>query len=168
MVHINEGTGIMRPMQISDLYSLVQPLALGPAVPAEIRLQFDSARNAFIYSWFAYDLVTLAERQSYTVMEMALRLRAVQEGQDVKPRDGLKRLFDIALERGWLQQEHFEIPSPGIPGKSISLLDMARRSRNNLAHGEIHLFPDGSLGMMRLCAEIISSLFPPASGDGDA
>ena len=157
----------MRPMQISDLHSLVQPLELGPAVPAEIRLQFDSAPNAFIYSWFAYDLVTLAERQSYTVMEMALRLRADREGQNINPWDGLKRLFDIAVERGWLQPEQFEIPSPGVPGKSISLLDMARRLRNNLAHGEIHLFPGGSLGMMRLCAEVISSLFPSVSADGD-
>jgi hypothetical protein len=64
-------TGAVRPMAIADLYDLVQPLALGPSVPHDIAEQFDKARHAFIYSWFAYDVVSLAEQQGYQTLELA-------------------------------------------------------------------------------------------------
>jgi hypothetical protein len=163
MVGFNEETGSNRPFHIDDLYALVQPLELGPAVPEEIRLQFDSARNAFLYSWFAYDLVTLAERRSYAVLEMALRFRAEQENPTKSTRKlDLKALLALAAKRGWLRREDFEVPLPGVPGKTICFLDVATKLRNNLAHGKMHLFPHGSLAMMRLCAGIISKLFPTA------
>jgi hypothetical protein len=43
------------------------------AVGGTVGSQFDKARHAFIYSWFAYDLVSLAEQQGYQTLELALR-----------------------------------------------------------------------------------------------
>jgi hypothetical protein len=163
MVCVNEHTGEVRPVHIGDLDSLVRPLELSPEVPENIRLQFEVVRSAFVYSWFAYDLVTLAERHSYAVVEMALRFRAEREAPAPAPdKRTLGPLLDVALRRNWLRREDFEVPAPGRSG-TISVLDMMRRFRNNLAHGNMHLFPDGSLEAIRLCAEIISKLFPPVA-----
>jgi hypothetical protein len=38
----------------------VVSLELGSGVPTPVREQFDKARNAFVYSWFIYDMATLA------------------------------------------------------------------------------------------------------------
>ncbi len=160
MVRVDTETGNVRPMHISDLHSLVSPVELGPEVPDEIRLQFDVARSAFVYSWFAFELVTLAEQQSYAVLEMALRLRAERKSLRKSSSGDLKTLLDNAVRRGWLRREDYEIPSPSLPGKTLSILDLMKRLRNNLAHGNVHLFPDGSLEMMKICAAIVSKLFP--------
>jgi hypothetical protein len=163
MVWVDEQTGEVRPFHISDLDSLVRHIELSPAVPENVRLQFDVARSAFVYSWFAYDLVTLAEGHCYAVIELALRLRAEREAPVPAPdKRTLKLLLDIAVQHRWLRREDFEVPSLGGSGRTICVLDMMRRLRNNLAHGNMHLFPDGSLEMVRLCAEIISKLFPNA------
>lgn len=68
-------TGERRPMRIEDLHDLVGGLMLNPAVPKDIREHFDTARSAFVYSWFDYSFVTLAEQHAYAVLEMALRDR---------------------------------------------------------------------------------------------
>jgi hypothetical protein len=49
---IVEASGNKRPLQMSDLHSLVTPVCLSAAVPDEIRNEFDTARNAFVYSWY--------------------------------------------------------------------------------------------------------------------
>jgi hypothetical protein len=61
---------------IEDLHALMQPLELLPSVPDDVLWQFDTARNAFVYSWFCYDLVTLAEMHAYGPLENGLRIRA--------------------------------------------------------------------------------------------
>ena len=64
---------------IEDLHGLVAPFELASSVPEEIRWQFDTARNAFVYSWYCYDLVTLAEMHAYGALENGLRIRAERE-----------------------------------------------------------------------------------------
>jgi len=127
----------------------MEGLELGPAVPAAIRHQFDVARNAFVYSWFEHELVTLAEQHSYGVVENALRDHIVAAGGDVTKLSGLKVLYEYAYA------------SPFNPSESISLFEFVRMLRNNLAHGHTHLLPDGSPQMMRLCADILTRLYSP-------
>jgi len=149
--------GVLRPMEIGDMHRLVAPIELGDHVPAEVSQQFDLARVAFVYSWFTYDLATLAEQQVYAVLEMALRRRAEAESALPKRR-GLAALLKLATERGWLRHEEFEVPSPGSPDK-MSFLELLPLLRNELAHGSTNLFPQGSLEMLRVCALIINKLF---------
>ena len=68
-------TGEIRPLCMDDLRGMVAAIELGPHVPVAIRAQFDTARNAFVYSWFVYELATLAEQQCLATLEMALRQR---------------------------------------------------------------------------------------------
>jgi hypothetical protein len=41
----------------------------------------------------------------------------------------------------------------------MSLFDFMAMSRNELTHGSWNLFPNGSLTMLQLCAEILNKLF---------
>ena len=130
-------------------------------MPEDIRDQFDKARHAFIYSWYSYDLATLAEQQSYAVLEMALRERYRAETPQASDRPSLAKLLKIAQDRQWLNRDEFAVPSmSGAPGITF-LLDMLPMLRNELAHGSTRLLPAGSLDMMRLCFEVIRKLFPP-------
>jgi hypothetical protein len=143
---------------MEDLHDQMQKLELGPSVPQRIREQFDIARNAFVYSWFVYELVTLAERQSYTALEMALRERIEAAGGAPPRARGLKTLYELAFDKQFLQREAFDVPTPS--GETFSQLEVIRMLRNRLSHEEMHLFPQGSLQMIQLCAEIIAELYP--------
>lgn len=155
-----------RPMQIGDMHQLVSPIVLNEYVPVEISQQFDLARVAFIYSWFAYELATLAEQQAYSVLEMALRKRAEAEAAPPKRR-GLAALLKLATNRGWLRHEEFEMSWPGSTEK-MSLLELLPHFRNELAHGSTNLFPQGSLEMLQNCALIINKLYVASSSEDPA
>ena len=77
-------------MTIADLHTMIEPIQLSEAVPEEIRREFDTARNAFVYAWFVYEFATLAELAGYTALELALRqqvirLRSTPEEPGLKP-----------------------------------------------------------------------------------
>ena len=97
--------GSIRWMSIDDLHELVAPIELRPEVPAAVHVQFDKARHAFIYSWFAYDLVSLAEQQGYQALEFALRLRlpADEQRKAQEKRWTLDTLIKRAFAHGWLE-----------------------------------------------------------------
>jgi hypothetical protein len=157
-----DAYGNTRHMALRDLYDLVQPLELRPSVPPHIREQFDKARHAFIYSWFAYDLASLAEQQGYQVLELAIRHKLPPNEQSKAKHWGLKKLLHKAVAYGWLRRSDFETPPAHTQGERGCLLDLLPMFRNELAHGSQHLFPQGSLQMLHLCTDILNCLFSHA------
>ena len=126
LVHVDVQTGQQRPMEIADLHAMMEPLELGATVPPEVRSQFDTARHAFVYSWFCYDLATLAEAHAYGALENGLRMRA--KAAEAEPeRSGMKGLLKLAVRSGWLPEAEF--------GHLIDILPMLR---NHLQHGQPH------------------------------
>jgi hypothetical protein len=140
-------------VRIEDLHAMMQPLELAGSVPAEVRAEFDTARNAFVYSWFCYDLATLAELHAYGALENGLRLRA-EAANAVPKRKGLQAFVNNACEHSWLARSEWEVP--GAP----NLLDMVVLMRNNIGHGRPQLLPQLSIEAMRLCMDILNKLFP--------
>ncbi len=67
----NEATGGTRAATAADWHTLIAKIELAPNVPQQIREEFDKARNAFLYSWFSYELASLAELQglAWTCLE---------------------------------------------------------------------------------------------------
>jgi hypothetical protein len=119
-----------------------ESIELDARVPSDIRGQFDIARNAFVYSWFVYEFASLAEKQSFTVLEMALRRRAhLDESPNTSRSPGLRRLLNAATERGWLRAADFKIPSFSGSDGTLSRLDLLLEFRNHALHGNIHLLP---------------------------
>lgn len=149
---------------VNDLYEQIAKFKLHDTVPEKVRAQFDLALNLYLYHWFVYDFVTLAEQQAYSAMEAALKYRYREDIGDPSAKATLAPLLDHALKKGWLNAADFQIPFPGTPTGTISLLDIIRRLRNDLAHGDFHLMQAGSYDSLEWCHDIINVLFPAASG----
>jgi len=145
---------------VTDLYQQIEKFKLNATVPEKVRAQFDLALNLYLYHWFVYDFVTVAEQQAYGALEAALKHRYRQETRDPTAKPMLKKLLDHAIDKGWLNGPEFEIPFPGTPTGKISLLSIILQLRNNLAHGDFHLMQAGSYDSLEWCHEIINSLFP--------
>lgn len=154
LVLLDPKTGTARPMELADLYTMVEPYESSPSVPKDVREQIAAAKHAFVYSWFCYDLATLAEQHAYGALENGLRLRAQREGKLPKRR-GLAALLKCACENGWLDRSEFDVP--GMP----NLLDTISGLRNHIGHGHTHILPQLSQEMLRVCVEILNKLFAP-------
>jgi hypothetical protein len=143
---VDLATAEVRPFAIADLYALVEPLELCEDAPADVRWQFDTARHEFVYSWFCFDLATLAEAHA-CALENGLRIRA--KTANTKPdRPGIKALLKLAVQQGWLPQADFG-----------HLVEILPQLRNHLQHGQPQLNPQGSLEMLRVCHAALTRLF---------
>jgi hypothetical protein len=147
IVSLDRATGQTCALAIGDLHAMVEPLELSESVPQDVRLQFDTARHAFVYSWFCYDLATLAEAHAYGALENGLRLRAL-EAKRKPERPGMKGLLKLAVQEDWLPGAEF--------GHLVKILPLLR---NHVQHGQPHLNPSGSLEMLRVCHDALTRLF---------
>jgi hypothetical protein len=60
---------------LEQLHEDMRRLELPPYVPDSVRRCHDAIRHAYIYSYFSYDLLTLAASQTFPCLEFALRTR---------------------------------------------------------------------------------------------
>jgi hypothetical protein len=90
---------------MEQLHHDMSRLELPEYVPDSVRRYHDGLRNAYIYSYFSYDLLTLAASQTFPCLELALRLRvgALFKGRvdrKGKPRPAmLGELLEVAQDQ---------------------------------------------------------------------
>lgn len=60
---------------LEALHEDMRQLELPTATPDSIRRIHDAVRHAYIYSYYAYDLLTLAASEAFPCLELALRER---------------------------------------------------------------------------------------------
>lgn len=89
------------------LHEDMRKLELPASVPEGVKRCHDGIRNAYIYSYFSYDLLTLAASQTFPCLELALRLRVGSQLEGRVDRKGkpmppamLRELLDAALKQG--------------------------------------------------------------------
>jgi hypothetical protein len=128
---VDLAAGVSRPMRVEDFHDMLSEVSINDTAPTTVRQEFDVARNVFLYSWFAYELATVAEHHAYGVLEMALRVRSGQPATSLK--HDLKSLIDIAVAKNWFDQDD----------NRVELLKGVVRLRNDLSHGRPHLLPSG-------------------------
>jgi hypothetical protein len=130
----------------------VEVIRLGTNVPAAVTNGFDRARNAFVYAYYVYEFLMLAELQALATVEMALRLKL---GPRAHHKDTLPNLVQKAVKDGLLLD-----PPPPSPKRATILTMM----RNELAPGSdnVHL-PTMTVSLLEICAEKINLLFPQAA-----
>jgi hypothetical protein len=58
---------------IDVLYQSIEHIQLNSSVPNDIRVQFDTARNLFLHSFYVYRFYVVAESQALATLEFALR-----------------------------------------------------------------------------------------------
>ncbi len=141
------GRDGMSPLSVTDQHEWVSEVQLSPTVPADIHEGFDRARNAFLYTWFVYELGALAEAQAFACLERALQHRL---GQRAAKRDGLSNLIEKAVADGIIQ----DTSQP----PSFAFLLSSRR--NDWAHGSVNVHtPAITLHVLKLCADIMNELY---------
>lgn len=103
-----------RPKRLEDQHRAVAGLVLHDRVPEGIRVQFETTKNLYLYSWFVYRFYPVAQHHAYTCLELALRecfeaamLVAGEPKREHGP--GLKQLLTYAIEKGFLKNENFEV-----------------------------------------------------------
>ena len=61
-------------------HGLIASIALNDRVPADVRQHYENARNAGLYSFFAYRLLSVAFLTLLVACESVVRARAAAEG----------------------------------------------------------------------------------------
>lgn len=100
---LDPEAGTARPVTSDDHYRLICQFDLSEEVPTNIRIQWDAARNLWLYSWHVWRFQESAEMRAYSTFEMALRLRL--GAQSKRDRGGLKVLMLKAI-RDELLKDH--------------------------------------------------------------
>jgi hypothetical protein len=74
-VRFDLESGSFKPRDIESHRELVAQCVLHDGVPEEARIQFEIAKNLFLYSWYVYRFVMVAQRQAFTTLEFALKIK---------------------------------------------------------------------------------------------
>lgn len=109
-VRVDLTNGTSRPIELADHHEQVSAYVLHAGVPEDIVVQFETAKNVYLYSWFVYRFYTVAEHHSLACLELALRDRLKDEirtGKIKEKRPTLRPLLKYAVERGLIKNEGF-------------------------------------------------------------
>ena len=136
---------------LEQLHDDMRKLELPSYVPETVRRCHDAIRNAYIYSYFSYDLLTLAASQTFLCLEFALRLRIGKQFEGRVDRRGRPRppaMLGELLEAAKAQ---------GLISGDISWINPMRKM---FAHGsDTVLNPPMFLAPFEVVTSMISDLF---------
>jgi hypothetical protein len=142
---------------IEKLHDDMRKIELPKSVPDGVRRCHDALRHAYIYSYFSYDLLTLAAAQTFPCLELALRERIGAQFSGRLDRNGKPRrppMLDELLRTAKAQG----LISPDVEGLN--------HLRNMFAHGsDAVLNPPMFLAPFELVTFTIRELFAPSSLD---
>jgi hypothetical protein len=167
-------------------HALISSIRLNESVPEEVQQHFENARNAWLYSFFAYRLLTVALTTVHTACETAARARAKQENLPGWEKKSLFQLLDAAIANRWIVDSGFAaaelhealweddrvmllaigaadigpyIKPTDDQDHAKKIVDAVRELRNALAHGE-PLLTNSISPAFRAAADLINQLFP--------
>lgn len=87
-------------------------IELSPHVPSDVVIQFETARNLYLYAWYVYRFYPVAQHQVLTCLELGLRAR-IGESLPAKylrrPREipTMRPLLRYAIDCGLIKNEEF-------------------------------------------------------------
>lgn len=90
----------------------ISSIQLSSAVPEEIAIQFETARNLYLYAWHVYRFYMVAATQALTTLEFGLRERFPQRLPDPYQRKRQKQsmlagMLAYAIDQGLVRNEGF-------------------------------------------------------------
>ena len=166
---------------LEDRYADIASIHVNPSAPEEVRSYFVTLQNLRVYASFSYDFYALVVFLSYTMIEMALKLRLQRKGRDkrtLKPLLGeaiklkltnpkafshIKRMRqeqaqNLRVFRGIKTMMKSRNPRNGY---LAVLLESIPQLRNSFAHPRVHAihFPHDATFALRFAAEFINQLF---------
>lgn len=95
---------------LADQHQLISGFELSDAVPIDVRVHFETAKNLYLYAWLAYRFYPVAEKHALATLEFALRERLAawldeKPKPGVKTPKGLKQLFTWAVNEKLISNE---------------------------------------------------------------
>ena len=146
----SDGRWEMFRVDLPLLYKITKDMTLSDEVPEYVLVQFQQAQHLIIYSHLQFSLLSVALTQALIAVESALKGRWMGESEQHaggrKP--GMKRLLEIAFNKGWMD------------GFDMKLISLIPALRNASAHGEYNLNPVGTVELVQLCCRLIQQLYP--------
>lgn len=143
-----DGTAGFVGSTLEDLHHDMSKLELPAVVPDRVRKYHDAVRHAYIYSYFSYDLLTLAAGQTFPCLELALRERIGDQFAGRISKGGKPPMLDELLKSA----KELKLISSDI--RYLSKL------RNTYAHGsDAVLNPPLFLTQFEVVTQIIQELF---------
>jgi hypothetical protein len=137
-------------------YELVSKIILNAHVHNDAKVQFETAKNAFVYSFFAYRLGMMSVHQAIAATELALR-RMIGD-PNKKPKETFQPLLQKAHDMGLVDVKKIA-PHMDIAGFKKFLGGF----RNDLSHGSHTLMPPFAMApIIRDCGNILNQLFENA------
>ena len=109
-VKLDRKTGSFIPLDIRDQYEAISQHTLHAKVPEDIMMQFETARNLYLYAWFVYRFYPVSEHQALACLELALRKRYENElsEEGLGGREPtLSPLLRYAIKRSDIKHEGF-------------------------------------------------------------
>jgi len=103
-------TGQWRPITINDQHEAISKFKLIDHVPEEIVVQFETAKNLYLYAWHVYRFYPVSEHHALACLEFALRKRFDPLPKKYLNKWGkasLKSLLTYAIEGGFIKNEGF-------------------------------------------------------------
>lgn len=67
--------GSFSPLTLDDCHDAIREFVLNESVPYDVRIHFETAKNLYLYAWFAYRFYPVAEQQALVSLEFGLRER---------------------------------------------------------------------------------------------
>lgn len=155
-------TGAMRDITIEEHHAQAASLTLRPEVPEDIAVSFETAKNLYLYSFYAYRFGVVAAAHAIQTLEFALRSRLKAEGVVLKPMR-LSKYLEHAVQLGWVCDSDLSAASrQGATGGNRYVALLAKdlpRLRNELAHGSFALFPQAAaFEQLTHCADMINAI----------
>jgi hypothetical protein len=103
-----------QPVTVEYQYSVISGIELHSGVPEDIRIQFETTKNLYLYAWFVFRFYPVVMLHAYACIELALRERfeaemiaAGKSKREFGP--SLSGLLTYAMESGNLKDENFSV-----------------------------------------------------------
>jgi hypothetical protein len=89
----------IREDSLAQHHADIARIELSPHIPSDVVIQFETARNLYLYAWYVYRFYPVAQHQALTCLELGLRERI---GQSL-PAKYLRRPTDVPTMRPLLR-----------------------------------------------------------------
>lgn len=100
----------VRKVTLNGRYDAIARFELNATTPLSVRVHFETAKNLYLYGWFVYRFIPVAEQQALASLEFALREHLASHAdigtKKHKPK-GLSDLLRRAASEGRIRNESF-------------------------------------------------------------
>lgn len=97
------------PPSLAAHHAGVSAIQISSAVPEPVAIQFENARNLYLYAWYVYRFYMPATAAALAALEFGLRerLRTTLPEKEQGKKLMLKRLLRLAVDKGLVRNEGF-------------------------------------------------------------